>query len=454
MATIYLKLSKRVNPVTNLAEVILRLRNGNDYDILAKSGIYITPDNFRNGEIKVNYRKVGNDTRFHEEQARKMSELQNTILTLAVKEKSKVSKEWLQSIIANFVRGISESEVKEAKNVYQLYEEYLEKKDFSLSHRKASQVVIRDLARFEGYIRSTDKHRKDYSFDVNTVTRTDIEMFREYLKDEKQLSEKYPKLFETLLSTYPAGVKHGQKVLEERGHNTIIKLMKKLKAFFTWLYETDRITNRPFDGIKIGSETFGTPYYISIEERNQIADFDFSGNKHLETQRDIFVFHCMVGCRVGDLMKLTSKNIYDNILIYTPHKTKDDGNNGQARVPLLTKALELIEKYKGFDPEGRLFPFISPQKYNDAIKTIFTRVGITRFVEVRNAKTGEDEIRPINEVASSHLARRTFIGNAYLRVQDPNLIGKMSGHTNGSRAFSRYRNIEDETLKNIVELMK
>jgi integrase len=162
----------------------------------------------------------------------------------------------------------------------------------------------------------------------------------------------------------------------------------------------------------------------------------------------------MVGCRVGDLMKLTSKNIYDNILIYTPHKTKDDGNNGQARVPLLTKALELIEKYKGFDPEGRLFPFISPQKYNDAIKTIFTRVGITRFVEVRNAKTGEDEIRPINEVASSHLARRTFIGNAYLRVQDPNLIGKMSGHTNGSRAFSRYRNIEDETLKNIVELMK
>lgn len=454
MATIYLKLSKRVNPVTKLAEVILRLRNGNDYDILAKSGIFISPDNFRNGEIKVNYRKVGNDTKFHEEQERKMNELQNRILTLAEKDKSIVSKEWLQEVITNFEMDEPEPQEEDAKDVYQLYEEYLGKKDFSLSHRKASQVVIRDLARFEGYIRATDANRKDYTFDVNTVSRTDIEMFRAYLKNEKQLSEKYPKLYEELLSTYPVGVKHGQKVLEERGQNTIIKLMKKLKAFFAWLYETERITNRPFDGIKIGSETFGTPYYISIDERNQIADFDFSGNKHLDTQRDIFVFHCMVGCRVGDLMKLTRKNIYDNMLIYTPHKTKDEGNNGQARVPLLPKALELIEKYKGVDSEGRLFPFISPQKYNDAIKDIFTKVGITRFVEVRNAKTGEDEIRPINEVASSHLARRTFIGNAYLRVQDPNLIGKMSGHTNGSRAFSRYRNIEDETLKNIVELMK
>jgi len=59
----------------------------------------------------------------------------------------------------------------------------------------------------------------------------------------------------------------------------------------------------------------------------------------------------------------------------------------------------------------------------------------------------------IDTVASSHLARRTFIGNAYFKVSDPNLIGRMSGHVDGSRAFKRYRNIEDETLKSVIDLI-
>ena len=66
---------------------------------------------------------------------------------------------------------------------------------------------------------------------------------------------------------------------------------------------------------------------------------------------------------------------------------------------------------------------------------------------------GEDELVPIDTVASSHLARRTFIGNAYFKVSDPNLIGRMSGHVDGSRAFKRYRNIEDETLKSVIDLI-
>jgi len=122
-----------------------------------------------------------------------------------------------------------------------------------------------------------------------------------------------------------------------------------------------------------------------------------------------------------------------------------------ARIPLHPKALELIEKYKGVDRQGRLFPFISDQKYNEAIKEIFSKAGITRQVEVRNSLTGEIDLRPINEVASSHMARRTFIGNAYQKVSDPNIIGRMSGHVEGSRAFARYRKIEDDTLRKVIE---
>ena len=228
--------------------------------------------------------------------------------------------------------------------------------------------------------------------------------------------------------------------------------------------------NRPFEGITIGTAKVGTPIYITIDERNQIADVDLKPIweempkeqrqlarmplKTLEEQRDIFVFQCLIGCRVGDLLKMTEQLIHNGVLVYTPHKTKDDGDEQvQARVPLHQKALSLIEKYRGVDPKGRLFPFITAQRYNDAIKVIFKMAGITRKVEVRNSLTGENELIPINEVASSHMARRTFVGNAYFKVHDPNLIGKMSGHVEGSKAFARYRKIEDDTLKEVIDLI-
>lgn len=451
MATIYQRLSKRVCTETGMAEILIRLRNGKDYDLMAKSGIFVTADNFRNGEIVVNRRKVGNDVKYHEEQAQKMDALCTYILNLVqTTDKSAINTKWFKLVVDKYNHPEKYTAKVEAKKTfYELAEEYLTKKGFSYDHTKAIRVLVRDVARYEGFRRATED--KDFSFDVDKITRSDIEDFLDYLRNEKSLSEEYPKIFQKLLKSYPIGVKRGQCKLVVRGDNTLVKLTKKLKAFFVWLYETDKTKNRPFDGIKIGSEKFGTPYYITIEERNAIADFDFSGSKSLEVQRDIFVFQCFVGCRVGDLIKLTEDNIINGVLVYAPHKTKDEGDQTlQARVPLHPKAVELIEKYKGSVPDGRLFPFITPQKYNEAIKAIFTKVGITRNVVVRNPKSGENEIKPINEIASSHLARRTFVGNAYFKVSDPNIIGKMSGHVEGSKAFSRYRKIEDSTLLDVI----
>ena len=451
MATIYQRLSKRVCKETGLTEVLIRLRNGKDYDLLAKSGIFVTPDNFRNGEIVVNRRKVGNNVPYHEEQLKKMNELCAYIMgKVSDTPKEQISTVWFKGVVDSFNHPEKYAPKVEAKkNFYELAEEYLTKKDFSLSHTKAIRVLVRDVARYEGFRRATED--KTFTFDVDKVTRPDIEDFLDYLRNEKTLSEEYPKIFTKLLKDYPIGVKRGQCKLVVRGDNTLVKLTKKLKAFFVWLYDTDKTKNRPFDGIKIGSEKFGTPYYITIEERNAIADFDFSGSKSLEVQRDIFVFQCFVGCRVGDLIQLTKDNIINGVLVYAPHKTKDEGDQTlQARVPLHPKAVALIEKYKGRVQDDRLFPFITPQKYNEAIKAIFTEVGITRNVVVRNPKSGDNEIKPINEIASSHLARRTFVGNAYFKVSDPNIIGKMSGHVDGSKAFSRYRKIEDSTLQDVI----
>lgn len=466
MATIYLKLSKRVQQETGKSEVILRVRNGKDYDILVKSGLYITPDNFKKGEVVVNYRKVGNDTKYHEKIKKRLDDLKTYILNcINGRNKCDITKEWLADIVDREIhpeKYLSKEET-DKQTFYELARVYLDQKQFSEPHTKCCWVLIRAVARYEGFRRyydATEDERKDltallldnskFTFDPDVLTRDDIEDFRDYLRNEKDLSEEYKHLFKRLIENYPANIKNGHHEIEGRGENAVIKLMKNLKAFFGWLYDTGRTKNKPFEGVKIGTEKYGTPYYITIEERNLIASTQMS-TKHLETQRDIFVFQCFVGCRVSDLMKLTERNITDGILEYTPHKTKDEGETAvTAKVPLHPKAVALIDKYRGQDKKGRLFPFISPQKYNEAIKEIFTIAGITRNVEVRNALTGEMEIRPINEIASSHLARRTFVGNAYKQVSDPNIIGKMSGHVEGSRAFVRYRNIDDDLLKEVI----
>ena len=61
--------------------------------------------------------------------------------------------------------------------------------------------------------------------------------------------------------------------------------------------------------------------------------------------------------------------------------------------------------------------------------------------------------KPLYDVATSHTARKTFEGNLYRQVPDPNLIASMSGHVEGSRAFNRYRTIDDEMKRKLVEMI-
>ena len=70
-----------------------------------------------------------------------------------------------------------------------------------------------------------------------------------------------------------------------------------------------------------------------------------------------------------------------------------------------------------------------------------------------NPTTREEEKQVLYEIASSHLARRTFVGNLYKQVKDPNLVGALSGHKEGSKAFARYRTIDDEMKKELVNLL-
>lgn len=176
-------------------------------------------------------------------------------------------------------------------------------------------------------------------------------------------------------------------------------------------------------------------------------------NRHpqLAIQRDIFVFQCLIGCRVGDLIKMKKNSIIGDAIEYIPRKTKE-GRPLTVRVSLNPTAWEIIARHKDYEGD-KLLPFISEQKYNASIKRIFKAAGLKRLVTVINPTTREEEKKVLYEIASSHFARRTFVGNLYKQVKDPNLVGALSGHKEGSRAFARYREIDDEMKKELVSLL-
>ncbi|KAA6307537.1 Tyrosine recombinase XerC, partial [termite gut metagenome] len=119
--------------------------------------------------------------------------------------------------------------------------------------------------------------------------------------------------------------------------------MTKFRTLVIWAFDSGSKSN-PFKRYSVSECVYGTPFYITNEERIRLYDADFSHNKQLETQRDIFVFQCLIGCRVSDLYKMTYRNIIDGSVEYIPRKTKED-RAITVRVPLSKTAQEIIERY-------------------------------------------------------------------------------------------------------------
>ncbi len=268
----------------------------------------------------------------------------------------------------------------------------------------------------------------------------------------KVLSFKPNTTFETVSAQYLTDLKNHLVRSHHLGNNTIVSELSRFRAFFAWAVKKGWTINDPFKNFQIGTESFGDPIFITIEERDKLFNAEIE-NESLARVRDIFVFQCMVGCRVSDLTKLKKSNIVDGCIEYIAGKTKDQKPR-VARVPLTEKALAILARYDF--PDGRLLPFISDQKYNKYLKDLFKHenVKITRMVTIADPKTRLSKQVPICDIASSHMARRVFVGILHKRGVKNEIIASMSGHVENSKAFSRYYNIDKEDQKTAIKLIE
>lgn len=448
MATITRNISTKVN-TSGDAEILLRLTVSRSLRLRLKSGIYMNPKRFKDGAI-IMPRANQKEAKVLNEIEKRLIALEQLIVSACIdNSQESLSQEFFRNLIDRYNHPEKYEVKKTELTFFGLFNEYLEKHPLSTARANHYKVLARALRRFEMYIQKTAN--RNYKMTLDNFTTDWIEKFGDFLKAEPELFDKYPEIY----AEVPAVVRTQRKPKRPlpKGANTICCTFKRFRAFYNWCIERGYTQNNPFANFKgIGTEKYGRPYYISVAEVEMIADFDLSANPALAVQRDIFVFQCLIGCRVSDLMRMTNDSVIDGAVEYIPDKTKGERPE-VLRVPLNNRAKEILSKYADSKKGNMLLPFISPQKYNDAIKKIFTQCGITRIVTVLNPTTGNEEKRPINEIASSHLARRTFIGNIYKEVKDPNLVGALSGHKEGSKAFARYRDIDEEMKRDLVNIL-
>jgi integrase len=362
-------------------------------------------------------------------------------LCVGVPDKSILTSEWLDAAIDRELHP--EKYISRNKQTFfEAFEECVSTRNISDARKSNFRVVIRALRRYELYIRAI-KGKQNFVLSLNTVSSGTLQSFSDYLKNEHEYYCIYPELY----NAFPKY--KGQK---PRGQNTVNGIMVKIRTFFIWAVANEKTANNPFSKFAIDESVYGTPYYISIDERNCLYRTDMSQRPALAVQRDIFVFQCLIGCRIADLYKLTRENIINGAVEYIARKTKD-GRPVTVRVPLNSIAKEILDRYSGHEGDA-LFPFISMQRYNDAIKDAFTVAGLTRNVVILDPLTRESVIRPLNGIASSHLARRCFVGNLYRQVKDQNLVSALSGHKEGSNAFARYRDIDEDMKSELVKLLE
>ncbi len=213
----------------------------------------------------------------------------------------------------------------------------------------------------------------------------------------------------------------------------------RLRQLRTLLYWVGKPHPNPFDDYTIAQDAYGTPIYLTREERDFITIYkDLTLPQ--QVQRDIFIFQCHTGCRVGDLVRLTPQNVQDGWLVYVPRKTSR-AKPTTVEVPLSATAREIVNRYQGADLRGRLFPFVSEQSYNEAIHNILRTCACTRPVMVYDPRTQQTSAVPLWKAATSHTARKTFTQIMYAATHDKRLVAALTGHSENSQAFNRYSEI-------------
>lgn len=385
MATINLLLQSK----KNLAAIYIRLRDGREIDVKAKTNYHINPKDWDKSKQRplrkllkdIDYANLDTD----------LTAIKNDLLKEYNKRKGSrpIDTQWLKDFIN------PPKIEKYSDQLIEYIDTYIKFKEQEVTDATIAKcnVIKQLLIRYQEYKKSTI-----YINDVNIDFKIDFENYSS---------------------------------MQGYSKNTTSKNIRYIKAFCKHAKTNGVETHPQLDSIK-------TKYYkanhIYLTEAEIKRIEKLKGEEltdGLKNAKDWLLISCYCGQRVSDFMRFNKSMIrYEEnkkgdlkpLLEFTQVKT-----DKMMTIPLHKKIIKILKKYDGDFPRK-----ISDQRYNDHIKKVCEKAKInelslgTKF----NHETKQKETKkfPKWKLASSHIGRRSFSSNNYGKIPTSFLM-YMTGHT-------------------------
>jgi site-specific recombinase XerD len=214
-----------------------------------------------------------------------------------------------------------------------------------------------------------------------------------------------------------------------------MKHIQRLRKMVTLAYHMEWIDQNPFRKFKQRL----TPThrgFLTAGELKGLEELSLDSIR-LRTVRDLFLFSCYTGISYTDLMLLSGKCLVIGIDKTPWLVTKRQKTNNPVKIPLLAKALAIIERYQDdmrAKIEETLFPRISNQKMNAYLKEVA-------------------QLAEIQKNLTFHMARHTFATTVTLSNGVPiETISKMLGHTKLTTTQIYARVLEQKVSEDMQKL--
>jgi site-specific recombinase XerD len=194
--------------------------------------------------------------------------------------------------------------------------------------------------------------------------------------------------------------------------NTINKHHSRFRTLLIKAIKEDIIIKNPYINFQL-KDTKTQRDHLSEDEIKLLKEHHLNNNIVLQKVRDFFLFSCYTGLRFNDTSNLKMTDIIKDENGISIISIRMEKTNDYVQIPLITEAVEIIEKYNTH-PDREVLNFVLPriknQKINFHLKTIGDTIGIHKTI-------------------THHVARHTFATRALNRGIPIEVVQKLLGHT-------------------------
>lgn len=242
---------------------------------------------------------------------------------------------------------------------------------------------------------------------------------------------------------------------------TLVEYTTKLKTLFRLYNDSKQTIVISVDSLKplkkhttLNDEQKQSKHLILTENEIEHLYKEKLSDSKQQTAKDLYLFQCLVGCRVSDLQKIVLGN-YElkefggiTYINYQSQKTNTD-----TYTPLLAQTAQDL-----FNWVNTLinFPFNDASEYDKQLKKAFKSLNYTELVPVTDDRNGiVTTYKPQYEIVSSHDARHTFVTNMYYAGVPAEKLKYMTGHSSTKMIDEVYRKLDmEKELQQITQTIK